>query len=59
MFGKLRTNSDVLQLIKSFGERGDFIYKEGLTKWLASELNETEIAKVNDILKRNNITYQF
>jgi len=59
MFGKLRTNSDVLQLIKAFGVRGDFIYKEGLTKWLSSELNNIEIEKVNDILKRNNITYQF
>ena len=62
VFAKMRTNSDVLQLIKSFGKRSggfDFWYEKSLSEWLASDLNNVEIAKINDILKRNNITFQF
>jgi len=61
VFSRMRNNSDVLQLIQSFGKRsGGFdFWAKSLTEWLASDLNNTEIEKVNDILKRNNITYQF
>ena len=62
VFGKLRNNSDMLQLIKSFGSRGNIVFQGGaknLNEWISSDLNNVEIEKVNDILKRNNITYQF
>jgi hypothetical protein len=62
VFGRMRTDSDVLQLIKAFGKRSggfDFWYDKTLSEWLASDLNNVEIAKINDILKRNNITFQF
>ena len=62
VFAKMRTNSDLLQLIKAFGSRGNIVFQGGaknLAEWIASDLNNVEIEKVNDILKRNNITYQF
>lgn len=62
LFGKMRNNSDVFQLIKSFGKRSggfDFWADKTLAEWLASDLNNAEIGKINDILKRNNITFQF
>jgi hypothetical protein len=62
VFGKMRNNSDVMQLISSFGKRGggfDFWFDKTLPEWLASDLNNVEIGKINDILKSNSITYQF
>lgn len=62
LFGKMRTNSDVLQLIKSYGKRAiswEFWAPKTLAEGMASEMNNVEIAKVNDVLSRNNITFQF
>jgi hypothetical protein len=61
VFTKLRTKSDVLNLIKTFGERR-MIFTLGnanLNQWINTRLDTSEIAKVNDILSRNNIDYQF
>jgi hypothetical protein len=61
VFAKLRNKSDLLQLITSFGERR-IIFTWGnsnLNKWINNRLDASEIAKVNDILARNNITYNF
>lgn len=62
VFARMRNNSDILQLIKAFGKRSggfEFWYEKSLTEWMSSDLNNVEIEKVNDILKRNNVTYQF
>jgi hypothetical protein len=61
VFTKLRSRSDVLNLIKTFGERR-MIFNLGnanLNQWINTRLDTSEIAKVNDILSRNNIDYQF
>ena len=61
VFTKLRTKSDVLQLIKTFGNRR-IIWTVGgsnLNQWLNNRLDVSEIAKVNDILSRNSIDYEF
>lgn len=58
---KLRTKSDVLQLIKTFGNRR-MIWTIGganLNTWFNTRLNTSELAQVNDILSRNSIDYQF
>lgn len=62
VFGKMRNNSDVLKLIQVFGQRGNIIFQGGaksLAEWLSSDLTNGELDKVNEILKRNNITLQF
>ena len=61
VFTKLRSRSDVLNLIKTFGERR-MIFNLGtanLNQFISARLDTSEIAKVNDILSRNNIDYQF
>jgi hypothetical protein len=62
VFGRMRNNSDVMQLISSFGKRSggfEFWIDKTLPEWLASDLNNVEIGKINEILKRNGINYQF
>lgn len=61
VFAKLRTKSDLIQLIKIFGNRrmSFSIGGANLNAWINSRLEASEIAKVNDILSRNNIDYQF
>lgn len=62
VFSKIRSNSDLLQLIKAFGNRGNIVFQGGektLAEWMASDLNNVEIEKVNDILARNGVTYKF
>lgn len=61
VFTKLRTKSDVLQLIKTFGNRRIIftIGSSNLNQWLNNRLDVSELAKVNDILSRNSIDYQF
>lgn len=61
VFSKLRTKSDLLQLIKTFGNRR-LIWTFGgsnLNAWINNRLDTKEIAHVNDILSRNGIDYQF
>lgn len=57
----LRTKSDVLQLIKSFGDRRiQFtLGSSPLSQWFQNRLSKSEIAKINEILSRNSISFQF
>lgn len=61
VFSKLRNRSDVLQLIEVFGNRrmSFTIGSSNLTTWLNYRLSKPEIGKINEILERNNINYQF
>lgn len=61
VFSQLRTKSDVLQLIKTFGTRNILpgINDFTLPEWLYNDLTPSEIQHVNDILARNNINYIF
>lgn len=61
VFSKLRNKSDLLQLIKAFGERRMQFNVGGtnLNKWITTKLTAAEIAEVNDILARNSIQYEF
>lgn len=62
IMARLRNDSDLLQLIRAFGSRGNIIFQGGektLAGWLSSDLTNPELGKVNDILKRNGINYQF
>jgi len=60
--GKMRNKSDVLQLITTFGYRSLLPFNLGggtLPEWIYTSLSGKEIAEINDIMYRNNITYQF
>ena len=62
LMGKMRTKSDVLQLITTFGNRSLLPFGIGggtLPEWIYQRLNAKEIGEVNDIMYRNNITYTF
>ena len=51
VFAKLRTSDDLSKLIATYGVRD----KLTMTEWLYDDLNNKEIGKLNDILKRNGI----
>lgn len=55
IFRQMRSRSDLMEVIKAFGERDG----ENLAQWLISELSHKEISKVNQILATNNIKYSF
>lgn len=60
IFEKLKTQSDLLQLIKSFGSRKNYwfgvpLYEHNLPFWLKDELSSSEIEKLYAILKKNNL----
>jgi len=61
VFTKMRTKSDVLQLILTFSKRGTWIQlgEKTLPEWLYFKLDKEEISVINDILQRNAITYEF
>ena len=61
IFRKMRNQSDLLQLIVSFGDRGNFFTfgKAGLSEWLYTGMNNSEIKEINSILASNNIKYEF
>jgi hypothetical protein len=61
VFSKLRTKSDLLNLIKTFGNRRIIwtIGSANLNTWINNRLSTAEIAHLNDILSRNGIDYQF
>lgn len=61
VFTKLRTKSDLFQLITTFGTRR-IIFSFGsadLPTWINTRLDQSEIHKINEILNRNNIDFQF
>lgn len=64
IFEKMKTAKDLLLLIKAFGIREyyNFGIREGkynLAQWLTTELSESEIEKINKILRGNNINFTF
>jgi hypothetical protein len=67
IFNYMKNNADFLTLNKTFGLRtytGGYLpaflnAKLNLSQWIQEELNSREIQKLNDILKKNNITYRF
>jgi hypothetical protein len=61
VFAKMRNDSDLLQLIKTFGSRGSFWTggKCTLVEWVTSDLNDVDLKELNNILAQNNIKYQF
>lgn len=54
-FRMLRSRSDLLLLSRTFGVRGG----RTLNEWLAADLSQKELDKVNQILATNGITYSF
>lgn len=71
VFRKLKNNNDYLMLQKAFGSRVysgelfgvlisyiDFTNGNTLEQWLHFELDDSEINKLNDILKLRKITYR-
>lgn len=61
VFSKLRTKSDLLQLISAFGSRRiQFtVGSNTLTEWIYNRLDKSEQAKINEILARNDIQFEF
>lgn len=61
VMSKLRSKSDVLQLIKSFGERRLQFTWGGSTLnfWINYKLNNSEIKKINSLLSDAGINYEF
>lgn len=61
VFSKLRNQSDLYQLITAFGSRRPIwhIGTADLATWLNTRLDTPEIQKINEILARNNISFQF
>lgn len=60
VFLSLKNNTDFEKLDKAFGERrAEYtLGSRSLVQFLRSELNASEIAKVNKILASKNITYR-
>lgn len=54
-FNKLKTKADLLKLIAAFGTKDEMT----LSEWLADDLNNSEINKVNEILANAGIDYSF
>ena len=67
VFEKLNTQSDLYQLIKSFGDAPSKInvlglyswdfYKSNLTGWLTDQLSDSEKQELMNLLSAKNITY--
>lgn len=62
IFRKMRNRTDVLQLIKSFGKRGSWVWNVGggtLSSWMSLKLTSKEIETINDILAGADIDFEF
>ena len=63
-FRKLKNNTDYLMLLNAWGKPNRTVYEWGvgrkmsLPQYLRWEMSDTEVKKVNDILKSKNITYR-
>lgn len=66
VFAKINNQSDLFQLLKSFGTRGSYIdygiynalvFSGDLTRWLNDELSETEKSQIINLLESKNITF--
>ena len=60
-FSQLRNDADFNKLVIEFGEeRKSFSFsKTDLFGWIVDELNESEIGKLNTILRQRAVTYKF
>jgi len=61
IFSQLNNDIDVLKLVQAFGQRRkEFtLFWDSLAGYLDGELNNSEIGKINDILKSKGIRYRF
>lgn len=61
VFKQMKNDLDVVLLVKAFGQRRvEFSLQDAeLGGFLTSELNSSEITKINEILNNNGITYRF
>lgn len=64
VFRKMKNNSDYLALLKAWGKPTRTVYEWGvgrkktLSQFLRSEMNSTEIRKINTILSNNKVKYR-
>jgi len=60
-FSQLKNDADFNKLVIEFGEERKSLSfaTTDLFGWIAHELNESELAKLNTILKQRGITYKF
>lgn len=61
VFNQMKNDLDIILLIKAFGKRRiEFSFQKGdLSAFLESELNDSEIKKVNSILESKKIKFRF
>jgi hypothetical protein len=64
VFSQMQNNADILQLIKAYGTRYNFVFgvpigKLSLPQIIVSELSESERAELNAILQAKQITINF
>ena len=65
VFSKMKNDLDVTQLISEYGIHTYYLSLRkiatdmDLPQWIHEEMDEDEIAKLNGILAKNNITYRF
>jgi len=63
-FRKLKNNTDYLKLLNAWGKPNRKVYEWGvgrnmtLPQYIRWEMNDSEVKKVNDILKSKGITYR-
>lgn len=63
-FRKLKNNTDYLKLLNAWGKPNRTVYEWGvgrkmtLPQYIRWEMSDTEVKKVNDILKSKGITYR-
>lgn len=64
IFRKIKNNADYLALLKAWGKPTRTVYEWGigrkktLTQFLKSEMDNTEIRKINTILSNNKVKYR-
>lgn len=63
VFEQINSYSDLMMVMKAFGERksfgGWFGSKSGLVEWINDDCSSDEIAKINAILASKNINFSF
>lgn len=63
VFDQINSYSDLMMVMKAFGERkgfwGWFGSKSGLVEWINDDCSNDEIAKINAILASKNINFSF
>lgn len=63
VFNEINSYSDLMMVMKAFGERKGFWNwfgsKSGLVEWINDDCSNDEIAKINAILASKNINFSF